>query len=86
MSKKDVNIFRYSKKQKKTMEDFGRRHQTYCKLKDGSVHEYTEWKRNYTSPNWDDAVCLGEGEYHRHCHQGEADFTVWPSTARGHRR
>ncbi len=38
-------------------------HVNYCKV-NGKILEYTEWKRDTSKSNWDDAVLLGFGEYY----------------------
>ncbi len=60
----NLNIFWFSSKQRDTMAAHGDRSLKYFESKDGRILRYTEWKKNRTPSNFDDAVCLGEGKFH----------------------
>lgn len=59
-------IFWYSNKQRNRM---GRHWKNYAKLDNGDIAEYTEWMSgNHINEksNWDDATCLGAGDFYKH--------------------
>ncbi|KKN18512.1 hypothetical protein LCGC14_0955080 [marine sediment metagenome] len=61
--------FWYSAKQRKIIDRSRVSHRghtwhNFCKIDSGEVVEYTDWRHTDAPPNFEDAVFLGEGEYH----------------------